>query len=785
MREMLLAKSDFQGRSKTLLSHTQDVVLAASALFGVEGQSTRLGERFVRLFRVHDFDRFARNLTCSAALHDVGKANEEFQLAIDASNNGGRRDQAVRHEHVSSILFAGESGNPLREAAGIDWQLVVAAVAGHHRKTLFESKLHRSLVLNSDTPAFHELMQQIESWTGIRFPPESFMRTLSPDQASNFFNDDVVCVLNDVCDVCESDSEMRRMHYALNSALIIADTVASALVRGEDGIVSWVQRTFSPVQVLDADRIKEAIIDKRIAELNQQAADAERPPFEWSCFQLAAEALPARGLLLAPCGSGKTLAAWKWLASQATGGIRHVIFLYPTRATATEGFRDYVSWAPESEASLLHGTAAYELEGMFENPGAGDDRRVGQQYVPENSASLRSIAYWDRHYFSATVDQFLSFVQWNYASICMLPVLADAAIVIDEVHSFDDAMFSSLESLLDRLDMPVLCMTATLTNERQESLKRLGLECLDAYQTDFPDLRQIDSAGRYSVRRCSTEQVLESIGQSIKLRYKILCVVNTVERAQNLYEEIVQSGVKANLFCYHSRFTLEHRQKHHENVVRHFKSSASDPCIAITTQVCEMGLDLDADILITEDCPPSSLVQRMGRVNRARKPRPEAGTVLVYKPDSNAPYERDELRACAMLVAELSEKERTSQAEVNEALARTSARNSTPQSLASFFRGGTVTVGDYRDIQAYTKPAILDDDVADCVQLRKSRKAIDGFIVPVPRQTPSEPAPTPLPRWLSVVSKSGYSPDIGFHGRGQQESDTDDALSLGAAAWII
>jgi len=45
-----------------------------------------------------------------------------------------------------------------------------------------------------------------------------------------------------------------------------------------------------------------------------------------------------------------------------------VLFLYPTRGTATEGFRDYVSWAPAEEAALAHGTAAYDLEEMFENP---------------------------------------------------------------------------------------------------------------------------------------------------------------------------------------------------------------------------------------------------------------------------------------------------------------------------------------------------------------------------------------------------------------------------------
>ena len=50
-------------------------------------------------------------------------------------------------------------------------------------------------------------------------------------------------------------------------------------------------------------------------------------------------------LLLAPCGSGKTLAAWRWIAAQLDKRrAAHVLFLYPTRATARAKLQKYVSW---------------------------------------------------------------------------------------------------------------------------------------------------------------------------------------------------------------------------------------------------------------------------------------------------------------------------------------------------------------------------------------------------------------------------------------------------------
>ena len=152
-----------------------------------------------------------------------------------------------------------------------------------------------------------------------------------------------------------------------------------------------------------------------------------------------------RVLLTAACGSGKTLAAWNWITAQLDARppdrpLSRVLFLYPTRATATEGFRDYVSWAPEDEAGLLSGTAAYELEDMFETPDDSDDRRKGLEYQPD--PRLFALGHWKKRVFSATADQFFPFMQYAYGPLCLLPLLAEAVVVVDEVHSFDRSMFT-------------------------------------------------------------------------------------------------------------------------------------------------------------------------------------------------------------------------------------------------------------------------------------------------------------------------------------------------------
>src|SRR5690606_29531520 len=66
------------------------------------------------------------------------------------------------------------------------------------------------------------------------------------------------------------------------------------------------------------------------------------------------------------------------------------------------------------------------------------------------------------------------------------------------------------------------------------------------------------------------------------------------------------------------------------------------------TQVCEMSLDLDADLLVTAQCPLPALVQRLGRlhrfadVNDPKGKSPRSG--LVY-PFDGRPYHTGEAPA--------------------------------------------------------------------------------------------------------------------------------------------
>jgi len=173
-----------------------------------------------------------------------------------------------------------------------------------------------------------------------------------------------------------------------------------------------------------------------------------------------------------------------------------------------------------------------------------------------------------------------------------------------------------------------------------------------------------------------------------------LVVVNTVERAQKLYDELTKlytpsvmrprrrkgsipettepQGDKPELLLIHSRFRPPDRQKLNQRLTLADTVCRGEPLptvsdaepvwvesvrhhglIVIATQVVEAGVDISARTLFTELAPWPSLVQRFGRCNRFGE-HAEAQVfwidVSTTKKEFAAPYDEDELIAARKVV---------------------------------------------------------------------------------------------------------------------------------------
>lgn len=746
MPESLLAKSRYGDRSLSVQQHCCDTEEAATDVFRSD---SRVLANWVRFFRLVDENAFLRDLRVACLFHDIGKANAHFQEAVVKQ----RQKQAIRHEHVSALVLCLAPVRAwLSTSPGLDFDAVAAAVLSHHAKASDGGDFpwgrdagQGEVPVYLDHPEVRALFGRIAEVAGLGpapplpnepWPAAPWEEAWSWGTARAR---DFDCLQPDL-----ATYDQRRNHVlAVKAGVIVSDSVASGLWRVDYDQRNWLKKNLHR-SALSRDLLWRDIIDPRIEQIRVSGK-----MFAWDPFQIAAEGLGDRAAVVAACGAGKTLAAWRWAAAVAgRQAIGSVIFLYPTRATATEGFKDYVAWAPEDASRLLTGTAPMDLLGLLRNPSehsalAG---RNAKSYENEDDSRLFALSNWSRSYFSATLDQFLSFLEHGYAGLCLLPQLADAAIIIDEAHSLDRHLFERLCAFLTHFRAPVLLMSATLPRERMGKLRTLGVRIFPdgSERKAFPDLAQEEERPRYLMKRCADREfaLATATASDAGERRSTLWVVNTVKRCQELALTLRAAGQTP--LVYHSRFTVRDRRRVHQDVVSAFQTGARKSW-AVTTQVCEMSLDLDADRLVSEDVPLPSLIQRFGRANRSRaRAHTFRAEVLTYPPPNPRPYAdedkgREALKGAGLFSAEHDGRE-LSQRQLTDALLNQRYVPDVPQPVAA---AGFLTGGWY----AEARPLRGEDDQRDvrCVL------STDLFRGLGPKGMPSDPDHEPLEAWTINV----------------------------------
>lgn len=768
-----------------LATHTQDVVDAVVAILDAVGDDIR------RFFKISAGQAPALRATAQLAAfcHDLGKANDGFQRMVRKES----KDQAIRHEHLSTLLMSLQQlRSQFERMADADYEIARIVVLGHHLKIVDDDSVETKgrniptlaqslngderLTVAADDQQFIQLIASFSRITGFLVDGD-----ISVPKHWSFYDEKGFCIeplrdqvreeLQSIKAILRKDKPRIRLLRAVKAVFFAADAAASGIRRidgeligekrrGEITVTDWIQTHLSRGK--NADDL-EKLLTKRKAEVVKREQAKGKADFEFKekDFQTEAATLGKRSLLLAPCGSGKTYAAYLWIKKQLeTHAGSKVVFLYPTTGTATEGFKDYASH--DEESALVHMRAAFDLEGMFENP----DDRSKHNYLADQR--LYALGYWPDAIFSATADAFLSFLQNSYSSLCLLPVLARSVIVIDEIHSFDYAMFDALLEFLREFDAPVLMMTASLPKERR---KRLEEACPDLevfpQEDDMKRLKELEvsaTSPRYLIdasrmnwaaddKTLFPTDLLDIGIQALDQNRKVLWVVNTVDRCIN----IARALGERNVFCYHSRFEYEHRRDRHREVIDAFHPSSTRGVIAVTTQVCEMSLDLDADALITEIAPASSLIQRMGRCNRGNPPHdPEKqeqyGRVYVYAPrdNDNKPYDEESMQSGKDLIASLDLSKAVKQSQLTEKLEQiATSKERGKRCLFTMATWESYSGNDFRDTDDFTVSAIRESQIGEFKRLSREKESIAGLILQAPRKFCEKERRSDL--WLAVV----------------------------------
>ncbi|MBI4661756.1 MAG: CRISPR-associated helicase Cas3' [Verrucomicrobia bacterium] len=557
-------------------------------------------------------------LRTAALLHDFAKVNSSFQAMLRA-RPGTTVRQPVRHEILAAWLltdpdFFGCWFAELREETDV-WP-IIWAVAGHHLKMGDPSRGAILFNLGSETKTVEIPLATEEVRELLRHTARSLgVATELPKVGDGRFDtadEDGDGLEHRITRFAEMSSrawarlrrkpEVVRRTALLKALLIAADVAGSALTADEKQPEQWV-----------AEHLASRISPEALQSIVVKGTKEKRPhPFQEAVGSSAKRAT----IVIAGCGNGKTTAAYLWAQRHAKG--RKLWFTYPTTGTASAGYQGYVYDHPDLLSALIHMRAQVDLQAILGN---------GQSDEDDEWVRLESLRAWGCQAIISTVDTALGLLQNQRRPLFSFPAIAAGAFVFDEVHSYDARLFGSLLRFLRTFPgLPVLLMSASIPPRRMEALREvLGDRTGEVIRGD----PAMEGYRRYRLKpRASAEACRQEVTAALGLGKKILWVCNTVGDAIKEAQAARDwAGIASQkIIVYHGRFRYRDRVQRQKQVIDEFayhtqvplqgRRLKPGPVLVITTQVCEMSLDISADLMVTAECPLPSLVQRLGRLNR-------------------------------------------------------------------------------------------------------------------------------------------------------------------------
>lgn len=733
MFKVLLAKSlstedkenDKARGAAKYTGHISFVMQAADILVDKLGLSIlqQLGIKHI------DLDYFANTVRLGAYLHDWGKANQHFQemvylKTLEKSPDPKHQDyrnrilkqrqsdrQMLRHEVISGILALQVPSfrNWLEQCPNANLMIAVWAAMGHHLKIGLDQNGNPSdsiapipsgtgneLKIYTHHPDFQTILKIGHQALGLpeklpELPTELWTKVQLKTALNN--------LRGEFGEFIEFDHnwEQQKFIAAVKATVIAADLAGSALPLTDEDFKGWIEEVLSL-------QLSKPEIQKLV---NQRLQGKELRLFQ----QEMADSQHRVTLVKAGCGTGKTIGAYAWAEKWAVG--RKLFFSYPTTGTASQGYIDYAD-GTEIEAALMHSRADLDRELLF----SGDADN-------SEAINIRLMAFqaWRKKLIICTVDSVLGLIQNNRKPLYSWAAIVQAAFVFDEVHAYDARLFGALLKFLQAFrGAQILLMSASFTPQQLQAIQQVLVEQGEEFHDPIKGEKELEELPRYHITYIAEisdfdqlTEIWQPVIEAIKNNQKVLWVTNSVKTCIEIYRT-AKSKLAEHLpelriepLIYHSRYRYKDRLKKHQAVIEAFQKN--EPILAVTTQVCEMSLDLSADLLISAIAPAASLIQRMGRLNR-RMTKPEQGAkqAIIYPWDNQKPYDSLQLSTGEQLIQQFAGKAGISQLDLAD-FAATLNLEKIQQVKSTWLEDDWSTHPDFLREGGYTITVLLGEDV--------------------------------------------------------------------------
>jgi CRISPR-associated endonuclease/helicase Cas3 len=359
--------------------------------------------------------------------------------------------------------------------------------------------------------------------------------------------------------------------------------------------------------------------------------------------------LGQRSLLTAYTGWGKTDSSLLYFSNK---DVKKVFYLFPM-ITAINKFYEKLNKHFSGVEKYFY---FYEYEMASQFGESSDETREFALALFENSHFMEPIII-------TTVDQFLlTFLQIGKYYM-KRPMFREAGIVVDEIHLLNPKMLYLLLHFISKFSsiykLNVLIMSATFSEAMKKIIdERIGVTTKLDFSDEYKNLARIN----YSLEKTHTTLIedVDWIVSKLKEGKRILITVNTVRASILLTRKLEEALGRTHdergnqvLLTLHGRFMYRDREIKEKQI----DSLQEHPHILVSTQVCEVSLNISYDLLLTEIAPVPSLIQRFGRVNRFGS-NTKTTNVYIYKPCLAEelglyPYEHEDMKNAKHVLEEI------------------------------------------------------------------------------------------------------------------------------------
>jgi len=524
----------------------------------------------------------------SVYFHDIGKATKEFQLTI---RDGTKSYHSL---YSASTLVGIEDFDFIEGDRYVNLLLVL--VLTHHTLLPYGVK----------DVEFNFLDEAENFFYGYK---ESYTSHLKKSCVYEFefeIDEDIgqaIIENEDDLEYIESNHKLRTLYTYVSGILNLADWLASA--------------RFSKTR--DKTPIEFQIQPSKQEFMKHLSFDKLRD------FQEELSLSSQSVLVEIPTGEGKTEGSLLWAINNLYNTHSKIIYTLPTQTTSNKLYERVHSFFDKKECGLIHSSAKIFLEKEYEKENGEVDDVFKSDFLLSKS--------FNKPITVSTIDSLLKYFinigRFNIATKNFL----NSTIIIDEVHAYDLKLMGFLKRFLKlckEMEVRVCLMSASIPTKIKGLL---GVK-------DYPLITQKDLFEKKANEIIKVDDSLDNDFSLILEKFNsgknILIIRNTVKSATATFEELQTLGIEdKDIVLYHSTFKKGDRTKKEDLIFEKLKEDK--PFILVATQIVEVSLDIDFDVMFTDNAPIDSLIQRFGRVNR-KKSIEKKGEIYIYQVKNYLPY---------------------------------------------------------------------------------------------------------------------------------------------------